>query len=127
MRSTLARQRESPKRRCFIRRDVPIDDTGSDRLRLTMAGRLRRAGRGRWHEHHGTRVTGRELDLTGRPGIGDFAESRTALASAPPASGELTLETAPVVRSDCALTLRATGHKEWPAAALLASFGAVSD
>ena len=43
------------------------------------------------------------------------AESpRTALALAPPASGELTLETAPVVRSDCALTLRATSHKEWP-------------
>jgi len=46
---------------------------------------------------------------------------------AAPASGELTLETAPVVRSDCDLTLRATGHKEWPASALLAPFGTVSD
>ena len=54
-------------------------------------------------------------------------QSRTALALASPASGELTLETAPVVRSDCDLTPRATGHKEWPAAALLAPFGAVSD
>ena len=53
--------------------------------------------------------------------------SRPALAMAPPASGELTLETAPVVRSDCDLTLRATGHKEWPASALLAPFGTVSD
>jgi hypothetical protein len=44
-----------------------------------------------------------------------------------PASGELTLETAPVVRSDCDLPRRATGHKEWPASALLAPFGTVSD
>ena len=46
---------------------------------------------------------------------------------AAPASGELTLETALVVRSDCDLTLRATGHKKWPASALLAPFGAVSN
>jgi len=46
---------------------------------------------------------------------------------ASPLSGELTLETAPVVRSDCDLPRRATGHKEWPASAILASFGAVSD
>ena len=52
---------------------------------------------------------------------------RPALAMAPPASGELTLETTPVVRSDCDLTLRATGHKEWPASAILTPFGVVSD
>jgi hypothetical protein len=40
--------------------------------------------------------------------------SRTPRALAPPASGELTLETTPVVRSDCDLTLGAIGHKEWP-------------
>jgi hypothetical protein len=32
-------------------------------------------------------------------------ESRPALAITPPASGELTLETTPLVRSDCDLTL----------------------
>jgi len=46
---------------------------------------------------------------------------------APPASGELTLETTPVVRSDCDLTLRAPGHKKWPASALLTPLGVVSD
>ena len=50
-----------------------------------------------------------------------------ALAMASPASGELTLETAPVVRSDCDLPQRATGHKEWPAPAILTPFGVVSD
>jgi len=46
---------------------------------------------------------------------------------AAPASGELTLETTPVVRSDCDLTRRATGHKKWPASAILTPFGVVSD
>jgi len=68
--------------------------------------------------------TGFGLQASGRIAL---AQSRTALALASPASGELTLETAPVVRSDCELTRRAPGHKEWPASALLASFGAVSD
>jgi len=59
--------------------------------------------------------------------IGSASHSRTALALASPASGELTLETAPVVRSDCDLPQRATGHKEWPASAILTPFGVVSD
>jgi len=50
-----------------------------------------------------------------------------ALALASPTSGELTLETTPVVRSDCDLTLLATGHKECPASALLAPFGVFSN
>jgi hypothetical protein len=53
-------------------------------------------------------------------------EPRTALAPASPASGELTLETAPVVRSDCVLTLTRPATRSGLAAALLASFGAVS-
>ena len=54
-------------------------------------------------------------------------ECQASFGAADPASGELTVETTPVVRSDCDLTLRATGHKEWPASALLAPFGTVSD
>jgi hypothetical protein len=42
-------------------------------------------------------------------------------------SGELTLETAPVVRSDCRLTPRAPAHMCGPGAALLAAFGAFSN
>jgi len=48
-------------------------------------------------------------------------------ANGPGASGELTLETAPVVRSDCRLTPSAPAHMCGPGAALLAAFGAVSD
>jgi hypothetical protein len=56
----------------------------------------------------------------------DFAEFRTTLALAAPASGKLTLETAPVVRSDCDLTPAPPATRSGPAAALLAPFGTVS-
>jgi hypothetical protein len=54
-------------------------------------------------------------------------ESRPALAITPPASGELTLETTPVVRSDCDLTQRAAATRSGWRRQSFASFGAVSD